>query len=399
MDLALKRIYTLLWHLREPQLNWKAVHVAGTNGKGSVCAYISSCLKEAQIRCGRFTSPHLIDRWDCITIDGKTVEERVFIHTEKYVRQMNSDHQIGCTEFELLTATAFELFKTQKVEIGVIETGLGGRLDATNTLRADKTLVTAITKIGLDHQAFLGKTLGQIAREKAGIKKSRVPVVVDATNDQDVIKVIKEAGASSAPMVLARIDKPLPWTIDPSLSPLLGSYQKSNLATALYALSCISRKYPQVTQDAVEKGIKNTSWPGRLQWMDINSHNVLLDGAHNPEAAKLLGEYIDKNVRGDSGVTYIMAFSDGKEVEEILCELVRPVDRIIITSFGSVEGMPWVKPKDCAQVKSVANTFTENVEIIEDNAEALNWVDNSTVICGSLYLVGDVLRQLREVAG
>jgi folylpolyglutamate synthase len=154
-----------------------------------------------------------------------------------------------------------------------------------------------------------------------------------------------------------------------------------------------------VTQDAVEKGIKNTSWPGRLQWMDINSHKVLLDGAHNPQAAKLLGEYIDKNVRGESGVTYIMAFSDGKEVEEILCELVRPVDRIIITSFGLVEGMPWVKPKDCAQVKSVANTFTENVEIIEDNAEALNWVDNSTVICGSLYLVGDVLRQLREVAG
>ena len=177
IDLGLARIGRLLQ--ATPQ-SWRAIHVAGTNGKGSICAYLSAALRSNGLSCGRFTSPHLIDRWDCINVNGRAVSETVFRDVEKAVRQRDQAESLGATEFELLAATAFGVFQREKVEVGVVEVGLGGKLDATNALR--HKVVTVIAKIGLDHQSFLGNTLEEIALQKAGIMRPGVPCVVDGSN-------------------------------------------------------------------------------------------------------------------------------------------------------------------------------------------------------------------------
>ena len=180
--------------LKNTALPWKAIHVAGTNGKGSVCAYLSAMLNADNIPFGRFTSPHLIDRWDCIMINGKTVDRELFVSTEDKVEKYNKTQGIGASEFELLTATAFTLFSQEKVKIGVVEVGMGGTEDATNILQ--DPAVTVITKIGEDHQKFLGSTKQEITDHKAGILKPGVPCVVDSTNDQQVIARIQERASA-----------------------------------------------------------------------------------------------------------------------------------------------------------------------------------------------------------
>lgn len=183
---GLERIALLLKGIHLP---WKAVHVAGTNGKGSICAYLSALFHLTNIRCGRFTSPHLIDRWDCITVDEKPIAESIFRSVEERVKERNERHEIDASEFELLTATAFEIFAQERVEVAVIECGLGGRLDATNVI--ETPLVTVISKIGLDHQGLLGDTLKQIAFEKAGIIKTGATCVVDGTSNAEALAEIE----------------------------------------------------------------------------------------------------------------------------------------------------------------------------------------------------------------
>lgn len=198
---GLERISLLL---KDVSLSWRAFHVAGTNGKGSICAYIAQMLQTAQLKSGRFTSPHLLDRWDCISIDNQPVEQALFKDVEARVKWKNEQHSINASEFELLTATAFEIFNEQKVQVGVIECGMGGRLDATNVLQ--NPLVTVISRIGLDHQAFLGDTVEKIAVEKAGIIKAGVPCIVDGQNESSILAVIKDiASANKAPFVTTPI--------------------------------------------------------------------------------------------------------------------------------------------------------------------------------------------------
>jgi len=192
IELGLSRISQLV---KYTPLTWKAIHIAGTNGKGSVASYLSSLLKRGKIRTGRFTSPHLIDRWDCIVIDEETVAKPVFDLVESEVKARNGKYNIGASEFELLTATAFGIFNRHRVDVGVVEVGLGGRLDATNVLTAEDVIVSIITKIGIDHQAVLGDTLGEIATEKGGIIKKGVPFLVDSTNPPEVLAALEACAA------------------------------------------------------------------------------------------------------------------------------------------------------------------------------------------------------------
>ncbi|KAL2400016.1 hypothetical protein ABEF93_004388 [Exophiala dermatitidis] len=207
ITLGLQRISRLLAPLfaKYPTgLPWKAIHIAGTNGKGSVAALISTFLSASGYRVGRYTSPHLIDRWDCITLDQKVVDRDTFLAAEERVQKRSlsqSQSQAGGSdatttddkpsEFEILTATAFELFTSQGMDVAVVECGLGGRLDATNVLRPQDVLVSVLTKVGLDHTDFLGDTIDRITEEKAGIFKPGVPVVVDESNEPNVLDVVR----------------------------------------------------------------------------------------------------------------------------------------------------------------------------------------------------------------
>ena len=411
IELGLARISRLL---ADSALPWRAIHVAGTNGKGSVCAYVSSMLHAAGIPCGRFTSPHLIDRWDCITINEKTIEESLFRQVQDRVQLRNQKEEIGASEFELLTATAFEIFAQEKIKVGVVEVGLGGRQDATNILK--DPLVTVITKLGKDHEAFLGNTLEEIAYQKAGIIKPGVPCLIDGTNSKETLEVVGRYGLevqsgtiTQVPQRGGEASKKI-WSV---LSPSsYQEHQQMNMALAFEAVRIVLDRiqlHPPLTH--IITALANTTWPGRLHHVSISSltgrvKDVLVDGAHNAQSATALGTYVDRILRtGSQPVTWVIAVSKGKDVREMLHLLLKPGDTLITTEFGLVDGMPWVKATPQDGIVQAAGEVCELRHIIPSDSvtdalcRATELSDElPVVVAGSLYLVSDVLRLLRNTS-
>ena len=488
IELGLQRILSLL---AKSPLPWRAIHVAGTNGKGSICHYISAMLevynhslyrKDRQrmpLKHARFTSPHLVDRWDCITIDQQTVSVKLFDHVEKQVLRRNEHEGIGASEFELLTATAFEIFTHEEVDVGVVEVGMGGRLDATNVIGQfvapeslgeidpakfrPPPLVTAISKLGLDHQAFLGNTLEEIAREKAGIMKPNVPVVWDTSNSAAVINVLKSIAANNRVVDPGGDEMPgallaIPLNVSPPVVDLLVGnparngkpiplqHQRMNLDvafrstwTALQELKLLPAQRPQVMSSAwtefmllayamvADTAFTETSYAGRLHDLDISTlmghqRRILLDGAHNMQSAEVLANYVERVRRDDAkskvkrlshnfqnrpAVTWVVAASDTKDTEALLKPLLCDGDIVLIVEFGPVAGMPWVRPMTAESLAETARTVADvKVEAYgSDIMSALTVAsetaapDHMIVVTGSLYLVGDVLRLLKERTG
>lgn len=407
IQLGLTRITRLLEHT---SLSWPAIHVAGTNGKGSVCAYASAMLEAKRVKTGKFTSPHLIDRWDCIAIEEKPIAKKVFFEAERSVRARNESCDIKATEFELLTATAFSILTQEKIELGVIEVGLGGKLDATNVL--PNPSVTVITKIGMDHQAFLGDTVEEIASQKAGIMKKGVPCLVDSTNTPSVLDVLIEHAqcVGAGPLVPICPAGHEVWNV---LSPeKFEDHQQTNVCLAFEAVKMALRSSPfkhRAFRELLD-GIPMAVLPGRLQNLSIQpltarESPILLDGAHNVQSAEVLAAYVDKRLRrSQQPVTWLVAFSNGKNISKILSVLVRPGDIVLATGFGPVDGMPWVQPADPKQILHECQELSillryeevkENLVVGLQQASILS-KEGPLVVAGSLYLVSDVLRLLSK---
>ncbi len=363
-------------------------------------------LRASGVRCGRFTSPHLIDRWDGITINDQTVQESVFKRAEDLVIERNQKDGIGATEFELLTATAFEVFAQEKIEMGVIEVGLGGRLDSTNAM--ENKAVTVISKIGLDHQSYLGNTIEEIAREKAGIMRSGVPCVLDESNLPSVRKVVEDyAKVIGTDVILSSTESAF---LDGLLEKDFEPHQWQNLACAYTAFHLAYTK-PESPLHRLLPAIQNLHWPGRLQNLEIRSvtgrrEAVLLDGAHNVQSAEVLGSHVDSKLRnGANKVTWVLGASKGKELEGILRPLLHPGDCVAAVKFVPVDRMPWVEamaPQDILAAASASGIDTTQLyNANSDLSGALRWAatvaaGGPMVIAGSLYLVSDVLRLLRD---
>ncbi|KAL8766461.1 MAG: hypothetical protein Q9209_006755 [Squamulea sp. 1 TL-2023] len=407
---GLARIHRLLEHSHVP---WRAVHVAGTNGKGSVCAYVSAMLHAANIKVGRFTSPHLIDRWDCITIEEKVIDESKFRKVEHAVKLRDSAAHIEASEFELLTATAFELFTQEKIQVGVVEVGVGGRQDATNIIH--NPLATVITKIGKDHQSLLGTTIEDIASHKAGIIKPGVACVVDATNQGSVLQVLEATAQHVGAKPLHRITNHVheestdlqKYLADSDLE----SHQMLNLRLGYHAAMIAAQHIdPPPGSLALLEGARRACWPGRLQTLDLREltgrkEPVVVDGAHNAQSAAVLGSYVNKRVRTESRpVTWIVGASIGKELQELFSSLFQFQDNIVAVEFGPVDGMPWVSPVSSASILKVARSLAVKGSLQyagQDVFRALQLATETAagdpiVIGGSLYLVSDVLRLLRD---
>lgn len=396
IELGLSRIARLLAHT--PQ-TWNAIHVAGTNGKGSTCAYLSAMLHATGRSTARFNSPHFIDRWDCITINEKPVSEGLFLEIERLVKERDSRERIGASEFELLTATAFEIMEREKVEFGVIEVGMGGTLDATNVLK--HKVVTVITKLGLDHQFLLGDTIEEIALVKAGIARRGVPCVVDQSNTPSVLRVVQEHAESVGAHVVI---PPMPSELTGRLSADgFEPHQIQNIAGALAAfrLACPNE---DGSLSQLLPIIYKTQLLGRLQKLTISpGREVLLDGAHNVQSAEVLADYVDKHLRGGGKpVTWVLAASQGKNVSGILEVLLKPNDVVTAVQFGPVEGMPWVKPQEPGTILAAAGKCGAGTYKCEAGV-GMDRVINTAlekggpvVVAGSLYLVSDVLRWMRN---
>lgn len=428
IDLGLVRVTTLLSKLGNPHLKSNFIHVSGTNGKGSVCAYLTSLLlaNTNDFKIGKFTSPHLLDRNDSVTLNNVPVSFSKFSEVEKDILDVNKKYDIGATEFEILTATAFQIFHLEKVDLAVLEVGLGGRLDATNVVEAavinqgnkivqKGVLVTGITKIGMDHENILGSTLKEIAGEKAGIMKAEIPNVVDGTNDDEVLKVIQQKAKdmdSENFQVITTSNKINTsfGVVDRDESPLKGSYQLQNLSLSLRILDIIFPFLKETYNEKVNfslsniiKGVQNVEWPGRLQSLNLkydpneSELPVLLDGAHNGQAAQELGKYLLEK-HNNNPITFILAVTKGKDLEPLLKALIRQQDKVIVTTFGAVDQMPWVKANDPQELKQEILAYTQNVQVEQSIPKAFKFAPKNepVVVCGSLYLVGDVLRLHRK---
>ena len=412
IELGLARVTRLL---RDTPLTWRAIHVAGTNGKGSVCAYASAILRANKIRCGRFTSPHLIDRWDCISVDEKIVAPAFFREIEAAVKAKDQRDSIRASEFEILTATAFEIFCRENVDIGVIEVGLGGRYDATNVLQHPS--ITVITKIGEDHQSLLGDTEAKIAYQKAGIMKPYVPCLVDGSNKSSVIEVLRSCGRETKAASVTLVPQQLLPSSGKELQTIISGkdyepHQLMNIQLAYEAVkSAIAETNQYIDVHLSAAAVKQTSWPGRLQIINpeglmIHKGALLLDGAHNLQSAEVLGSYVDLHLRSQfPTVTWLIGLSANKDAQQILRQLLRPGDSLVAFKFGPVEGMPWVQPMEIDQIMEATHSLY--IKCTTQKAcgrigEALQLVAETArggpiVIAGSLYLVSDLLRYQREL--
>lgn len=406
IELGLGRVQKLLRHLKDPQKALRCVHVAGTNGKGSTLAYVSSILAEANIRHGRFTSPHMMLVNDCVTINRNALPMERFQDFKNTVERENNSLQLGCTEFEILTCAAFLAFAIEKVEIALIEVGLGGRLDATNVINEESMLVSAITKIGIDHEAFLGTTISQIAKEKAGIIKRGIDCVVDLTNSIEALEVVR-AKAKQEGSLLHEVDgrSDLVQKLI-QLSPLKGKYQAQNLAVALEIIRILESKHAyKIPNEAIQRGIQKTVWPGRLQAITDpeTGIEVLIDGAHNESAAIELALFLKEHRKEGKGMIFVIALTKGKSVENLLKHIIESdLDTVVPTVFSQPEGMPWIQSYSAEIIREEAKKFGCKVEekdlkntkdLFSHLSKMRKYGDGrQIVVCGSLYLCGDILR-------
>lgn len=352
------------------------------------------------MRTGRFTTPHHLHRSDSIHLHNAPCPPLLFTTAESCILARAAKLNITPTPFELLTATAFEIFTTQNIDIAVIEVGMGGRLDATNILPSPDVCV--ISKIDLDHTGFLGDTLEKVAYEKAGILKPGARVVCDASNTDTVKEVVtqraKEVGVKGEVQFVGptgtrptRVQSR--WGGLEVKKHLPGAYQAGNVAVAVAAAEELADLYPITAADVV-RALAETCWPGRLETVDasaLGAGEVLVDGAHNAAAAEALRGYVDEVYPG--AVTWVLAFSQGKDVGEMVRGLVREGDGVVVTGFGEVDGMPWVR---CVPPGEIAGVC-EGAVVVGEVGEAVKvaaGLGRPVVVAGSLYLGSELARRL-----
>ena len=290
--MGLDRIEALLERMGRPQDKLKFVHVAGTNGKGSTCAYIARILQEAGYRCGLFTSPYIIEFEERIRINGVNIPKDELQDVTLFVREhaeaiekATGEHP---TEFELMTAVAFEYFARSTCDIVVCEVGLGGRLDSTNIIENPELCV--ITRIALDHTDLLGDTIEKIASEKLGIVKPGASVVL---YPQDCID-IEGARADFDKLEIGPVGadglRRFTYCGHRYETKLLGTYQPMNASVAIEAIRALQRRGWNIPEDAIDRGIAGTSWPGRFELYETTPVPIIIDGGHNPQGARVLAE-------------------------------------------------------------------------------------------------------------
>ncbi|HZL78804.1 MAG TPA: folylpolyglutamate synthase/dihydrofolate synthase family protein, partial [Candidatus Limnocylindrales bacterium] len=274
----------------DPQDKLRFIHVAGTNGKGSTCAMLESIYRAAGLRVGLFTSPHLVSFRERIQVNRQLISEAEVIRLVEALRAANKENDAAL--FEFATVMALKFFAEQKCDLVIWETGLGGRLDATNIVTP---LVSVITNIGFDHQQWLGDTLARIAAEKAGIIKPGMPVITATAAPEALAVIEKIAHEKNVPLKLVTVDDVQSWLTGTLAPPLLGEHQKLNAALALATVEMLQRQI-SVSAEKICAGLAAVDWPGRLQLVTrTGGQKILLDGAHNADGAKALRAALEKH--------------------------------------------------------------------------------------------------------
>ncbi len=397
MKLGLDNIRSLLEALGHPDRKYDSVHIAGTNGKGSVAAMLSAVHQTAGKRTGLYTSPHLVDFRERIRVNGEMITEEEVVH---FLEGIWPDvEELRATFFEVTTAMAFDHFARHNIDIAIIETGLGGRLDATNVL--ERPLVTVITSIGHDHHAQLGPTLQDIAREKAGIFKNGVPAVVNGPSDLEMI-FAKHAEEVKSPITFVRNVSLEPTRIAMLQSPFAGAHQEQNLLTTLVTLGSLPDQIPdQIIAQAFQVTGRLTGLRGRLdeiEWPELRERGLrmFLDVGHNPEAVMAVRQFF---LESDIQPIVIFGIMRDKDVDPVL-EIVKGFASDFIAVAASTP-----RALESAELASHAEklgfhvrnggSVQHGVEMAIEQASP----GNVLLLFGSHYVVGEFLSELsiREI--
>lgn len=414
-DETIDFLYRLQWHgirldlgpaerlldaAGRPHERYRVIHVGGTNGKGSTAAMLASMLGAAGYSVGLYTSPHLIDFTERIRVDGRPIgRDQVVGLTEDLRAVLPAD--IEPTFFEFTTAMAFLAFARAAVDVAVVEVGMGGRLDATNVVRP---LVSVVTNVDLDHQRYLGDTVGAIAREKAGIIKPGVPVVTGAAHP-DALAVLAEvaAGRGSSLTVVGRDVRVTGLSpalfayegvverLDGLTCPLLGRHQMTNAATALAAIEHARDRGLFVPSDAIRRGLARVRWEGRLEVVKSRPL-ILVDGAHNPAGADALAEFLRAERARRPGARLVVVFGilAEKDLRGIIDRVGPLADEVVLTESG------YHRAASVEALRTAASSLTVPVRLVPDLARAVEETearlaaDDWCVVTGSLYTVGEV---------
>ena len=357
----------LLSKLGNPQDTLKFIHVAGTNGKGSVCAMLTSILCASGKKCGLYTSPFIEVFNERIQVNGENIPDEDLARIASRVKLEIDTLGVEISVFAQITAMAFLYFAEQKCDIVVLETGLGGRLDATNVI--PKAELSIITKIGLDHTEYLGDTIDKIAKEKCGIIKSGTKVITTSAQEKSALSVIENTcKALNVPLILAENTCEYPLSLS-------GEYQKENAGIAVAGVKALG-----ICDEHIKAGLLSTKWIARFEYL---KDNLILDGGHNPDGVHAL---ISSLKVLNKPVTFVVAMMQDKDIRKTSALIRDFAESVIVTE---------VKMPRCMPAEELADLFP-GCEIEKDSVQAvkkalLNTKDDALVcVCGSLYLAGEI---------
>ena len=401
IKLSLFNIASILKRLDNPQNGFSCIHIAGTNGKGSIASAISSILQLSGYKVGLYTSPHLVKFNERIRINNLPVSDKKVVESYKAVNKV-IQNDLKATFFELTTAMAFYEFNRQKVDWAVIETGMGGRLDATNII---KPVISIISNISVEHQRYLGNTIGQIASEKGGIIKKSVPVITGVKQNKAISVLKKMAVEQSAPFYRLGNEFRIRRNKDKTFSyfgidtvwrnmrtGLLGNHQIDNAAIVLAACEILNQNKTNLSFQNIKQGLVQNRWPGRLEIVS-SSPLILLDGAHNLIAARKLVKFLSEDMT-NRNITLVIGILDDKPYAAMLACLLPLCNKAILTRPKIYRAL---SPE---RLFPAAKKIIQDIEIIPDVGNAIKYaiktasVNDVICIAGSLYLVGEAKEAL-----
>jgi dihydrofolate synthase / folylpolyglutamate synthase len=421
IKLGLDNIRTLLAALDHPERAWPSIHIAGTNGKGSVAAMVERGLRAAGLKTGRYTSPHLDRIEERVAIDGQPVDSATFesvtarvldvvdrLRDDSLPRRSGSEGglTVSPTFFEVSTAVAFEIFKTARVDVAVVEVGLGGRFDATNVLTP---VITAITSIAFDHERHLGRTLSDIAFEKAGIAKPGVPLVLGRLPEEAAARIAEVAHEVGAPLVDAHAETERKYP--PMVLALRGRHQLENAAVAVAILERWSSAVSPLPTEAIVTGLTECEWPARLEWLlvpfDSLSHRfatgqlaqdrpqdgeLLIDAAHNPAGAEALASYL-RDI-GSPPLPIVFAAMADKDLHSMIAALAPVAASFIATTVPHARAR--TADQLAAEIRALVSVAVEAAGSPLDAVSRALELSSRAVACGSIYMIGPLRARLLE---
>ena len=415
--LGLDGTRALLAALGEPQQRFAAVHVAGTNGKGSVCALVERALRAAGHRTGLFTSPHLVDFRERLRVNGRWADADRLEARLTHVESLPAARER--TFFEVATALGFDLFAAERVEWAVVEVGLGGRLDTTNVLRP---AVCAITSVGLDHVELLGDSYEAIAAEKAGILKPGVPAVSGVEHDGAATVIARIAREAGAPLAQARelvdVEETLygpwgtrlrvraePWGRFQLQTALRGGHQRENARVALAVLAQLARAGVRLPLAAVREGFAAARWPGRLE-PSPTVRRLWWDGAHNLDGARRLAQAWRDDLRLEPPAAVVFAVAHDKDARAMLARLhaLAPAARLVLTRSRSPRALPVETLAAHAAALGVEAVTAPGVRealapLLDHGPDGRGRASGRVLVCGSLFAVGEAMEAFGGAPG